>query len=530
MEIDQKTGALLIRIGVLQHEEEMTFKATRSFLGYDLENNKIFEGKEGHSYKITHKTRDPGEIKYAVRMNIRVEESEADERIKYWESREVRASKLRVGDKIPLGNGQVYDNREFWILSRTFDSEKAADDYRRTLPDFGGMKVVPIITHAASGQLFLEGISVKDGLRLVLDDPSGRFLLDNIHVGIGFHWDHRETQEYEGNLAFHIDRYGKITAVNILDLETYLSAVNSSEMVPNCSMEFLKSQTIVARNTVFATTGKHHFGDPFDLCADDHCQCFHGSAAIEDRSREAAALTRGEVLMYRDQVCDARYAKVCGGIGESYENVWDDQKIPYLTKFYDGADAPAQLPDLRQEDTVREFIESSPKVFCNPDAFQLPDYLREAHEHFNWQVGYMPEKSGFRWEVRFTPEELGQIVEEKTGWGLGAILDIQPLERGDSGRLIYAKLLGQNGEKIIGKELEIRGVLSKTHLFSSMFVVDREVDTDGNIKAIRLKGGGWGHGVGLCQVGAEIMGEQGYSYDEILYHYYPGSKLKKLYE
>ncbi|NOY78274.1 MAG: SpoIID/LytB domain-containing protein [Calditrichaeota bacterium] len=529
MEVHQKTGTLQIRIGVLQHEDEMTFKATRPFTGYDLANHKIFEGKPEHSYKITHKTQDSGEIRYAVRMNIRVEPHEADERIQFWASQGVQATKLRVGQEIPLGNGRVYDNREFWVLSRTFDSETAADEYRRTLPDFGGMKVVPIITRAARGELFLEGVSVENGLRLVPDDPSGRFLLDNIHVGIGFHWDHRETQEYEGDLAFHIDRTGKITAVTILDLETYLAAVNSSEMVPNCSMEFLKSQTIVARNTVFATAGKHHFGDPFDLCADDHCQCFHGSAAIEDRSREAASLTRGEVLMYGDQVCDARYAKVCGGIGESYQNVWDDQDVPYLTPFYDGPETPVRLPDLRQEEAVRDFIESSPRVFCNPDAYRLPDYLREAHEHFNWQVGYMPEKSGFRWEVRFTPEELGQIVEEKTGWGLGAILDIQPLERGDSGRLIYARLVGQNGEKIIGKELEIRRVLSKTHLFSSLFVVDKETDANGKLKTLSLKGGGWGHGVGLCQVGAEIMGEQGYAYTDILYHYYPGSKLKKLY-
>ena len=530
MEVNQKTSALRIRIGVLQHEEEMTFKTTSSFAGYDLDGNKIFQGKEGHSYRISHNTFDPGEIRYAVRMNIRVEESTADELIKQWASAGVKTTKLRVGQEIPLGNGRAYDNREFWILSQTFDSENAADDYRRTLPDFGGMKVVPIITQAASGELILEDVSVKDGLRLVLDDPDGRFLLDNIHVGIGFHWDHRETQEYEEDLAFHIDRYGKITAVNILDLETYLSAVNSSEMVPNCSMEFLKSQTIVARNTVFATTGKHHFGDPFDLCADDHCQCFHGSAAIEDRSREAAAQTRGQVLVYGGQVCDTRYAKVCGGVGESYKNVWDDQDVPYLTKFYDGPQSPENLPDLTQEETVREFIESSPKVFCNPDAYQLPDYLREAHEHFNWQVGYMPENSGFRWEVHYTPAELGKIVEEKTHWGLGSIQDIQPLERGDSGRIIYARLVGENGEKLIGKELEIRRVLSKTHLFSSMFVVDKETDTNGQLKMIHLKGGGWGHGVGLCQVGAEIMGEQGYSYKEILFHYYPGSTLKQLYK
>lgn len=530
MEFNQVTDSPRVRIGVLQHEDEMTFKATGGFVGFDLSGKKVFEGKKEYAYKITHDTSDEGEIRYAVRMHIRRSEREADERIGEWRSSGVETTKLQVGQKIPLGGGKVYDNREFWILSGTFVSENEAEAHRRSLPDFGGMKVVPVITRPARGDLHLEGLVIKGGIRLVPAHKSVRFILDNIRVGIGFHWDHRESQEYEEDLAFYIDRYGKITAVNILDLETYLSAVNSSEMVPDCSAEFLKSQTIVARSTVFATAGKHHFGDPFDLCADDHCQCFHGSAAIEARSAEAGRLTRGEVLIYEDRVCDARYAKVCGGVGESYQNVWDDQHVPYLTKFYDGPETPESLPDLTEETNVRAFLEAPPGVFCNPEAYPLPDYLREAHRHFDWQVEYMPEESGFRWEVRYTPEELEAVVEEKAHFGLGAIKDIVPLERGESGRLIYAKLIGESGEKIIGKELEIRRVLSKSHLYSSLFVVDKEMNARGELQAFVLKGGGWGHGVGLCQVGAEIMGEQGYPYDQILYHYYPGSRLKHLYK
>ena len=529
MELDKTTDKPRIRVGVLQHEDEMTFQTTGDFAAFDLQGQPVFEGKAGKTYSVSHKTEDPGEIHFAVRMNIRRNEEEAQFKMKEWQAAGVEASLLRVGQVIPLGQGKSYDNREFWVLSRKFSSEKEADTFRRTLPDFGGMKVVPVIVRPASGVVVLEGKEIDGGIRLRLKDPTARFILNNIHVGIGFHWDHRESQEFSEELAFHIDRQGKLTAVNILDLETYLSAVNSSEMVPECSLEFLKSQTVVARNTVFATAGKHHFGDPFDLCADDHCQCFHGVAAIQERSKQAGEETRGEVLMYGTEVCDARYAKVCGGVGEAYQNVWDDLEVPYLTKFYDGPQTPEDLPDLHSEEGAEAFLKSSPAVFCNPEAYPLPEYLRKAHEHFNWQVGYMPEASGFRWEVRYTPEELGEIVEEKTGWGLGPILDIRPLERGDSGRIIYARLVGQNGEKIIGKELEIRWLLSRSHLYSSFFVIKRETDADGTVRALVLKGGGWGHGVGLCQVGAEIMGEQGHTYKQILTHYYPGSKVKKLY-
>ena len=529
MELDAKTQTPRIRIGVLQHEEDMVFQASDDFVAFDLNGNPVFEGQANRAYTVRHKTVDPGEIHFVVRMNIRRTQEEADFKRREWQSAGQEAWLLQVGQVIPLGKDKFYDNREYWVLSQKFASEKEADDFRRTLPDFGGMKVVPVISRPASGKVLLEGAEAEGGIRLRLKNPDGRFILQNIRVGIGFHWEHRESQEFSEELAFHIDRKGLLTAVNILDLETYLSAVNSSEMVPDCSLEFLKSQTVVARNTVFATAGKHHFGDPFDLCADDHCQCFHGVAAIQERSRQAGAETRGEVLMYGSEVCDARYAKVCGGVGEAYHNVWDDLNVPYLTRFYDGPQTPKNLPDLHNEAGVEAFLADSPEVFCNPEAFPLPEYLRKAHEHFNRQVGYMPEASGFRWEVRMTPRELGAIVEEKTGWGLGAIWDIQPLERGDSGRIIYARLVGENGEKIIGKELEIRRVLSKSHLFSAMFIVKRELDEQGTVQALVLKGGGWGHGVGLCQVGAEIMGEEGYSYEQILTHYYPGAKLKRLY-
>ncbi len=517
MEFDFQTKRPLVKIGVLQFEKKMSFSSHVSFRVEDISGKVLASGEKNRKYKAMVLNTTPIASQIKIRLAICYEQEEAQKVAEDWQGKNFEIHIERVGQKIQITADKFIDNREYWVLTGEFESLEAADQFRRNLPDFGSYQIIQIAENKISGTISFAGKTINDGIRIVpLEDSRLHFTLDNVRVGIGFHWDHYESQDLEGILEFHIDKKGLLTAVNMLDIEKYLASVNSSEMTPDCNLEFLKAQTVVARCTVFATSGKHHFGDPFDLCADDHCQCFHGAGAIHEKSLQASVQTNGEILQHEGRVCDTRYAKICAGIGESYKNVWDNRHLKYLDKFVDSKNGKNLNESLDNEKNNRTFIQSSPDVFCNPDYYQIPKYLEYAHDYF-------------RWEAAYSPEELGKIVAMKLGKNLGLIEDVIPLQRGDSGRIIYAKVKGELGETVIGKELEIRNVLSKSHLYSSCFYVEKEMDLNGNLNKIRLIGAGWGHGVGICQVGAAVMGEEGYKYNEILDHYYQNTKLSTLY-
>ena len=517
MEYDYKTASPLVRVGSLQSESKIYFTSHVSFDVVDLSGEFILSGESGKNYEVSLGKSKPAVLKPMIRLAISYSHDVAQHLVKKWQKRKLQINLIRVGENSQISKNDFYDNREFWILASGFSSLEKAEDQRRELEDFGSYKVFLIPEKPAKGDLIIGDHEVENGFRLhSKEDKKFPFTLNNVRVGIGFHWDHRENQKMENILEIRIDKSGLLTAINVLDLEHYLASVNSSEMVPKCNIEFLKAQTIVARCTVFATAGKHHYGDPFEICADDHCQCFHGSGAIQSKSRQAAEESHGQVLISENRICDTRYAKVCGSIGESYQNVWDDRYIPYLDKFYDGLDLKETYHTIDSEEEIRAFIKSDPDVFCNPKKHVIPKHLEYAHKYF-------------RWEISYTSEELGKIVAEKSNKDLGPIRDIIPLKRGCSGRLIYVKLVGDFDEIIIGKELEIRRILSASHLYSSCFYIKKELNEAGKTKYFTLFGAGWGHGVGLCQVGAAIMGEEGFLHEQILKHYYESAELKKIY-
>lgn len=375
-------------------------------------------------------------------------------------------------------------------------------------------------------------------------ENSSEFELTDVIIGIQFHWERKENQRFRGSLKF-LEENGQLTAINELDLEDYLLSVISSEMSATSSLELLKAHAVISRSWLVAQREKSHqltsrtqpyhsFSQDdeeyirwfdredhrnFDVCADDHCQRYQGiSRATTDPVCEAINATRGEVLTHNGSVCDARFSKCCGGISETFENVWEPVSHPYLQKVYDAPDS-GTLPDLTDEVKVREWILSSPPVFCNTTDKRilsevLNDYDQET-QHF------------FRWEIYYSREELSRLIYEKTALDFGDISDLTPIERGVSGRLIKLKITGSKKSMIIGKELMIRKALSPTHLYSSAFIVEKETN-GGNIKGFRLKGAGWGHGVGLCQIGAAVMGARGYTYRQILSHYFPGSRLSNV--
>ena len=259
----------------------------------------------------------------------------------------------------------------------------------------------------------------------------------------------------------------------------------------------------------------------FDVCADDHCQRYQGiTRATNPAVREAVEATRGMVLVSAGELCDARFSKCCGGVTEEYASCWEDKDMPYLTPTRDTA-AEAPAPDLTNEAEAERWIRSAPAAFCHTnDKNTLRQVLNDYDQETN---------DFYRWKVEYTQAEIAALIREKRGEDFGAIVDLVPVQRGASGRLVKLKIVGTAKTLVIGKELEIRRTLSATHLYSSAFVVDRKDICDGIPGRFVLTGAGWGHGVGMCQIGAAVMSEEGATYEKILHHYYKGAELKKLY-
>jgi SpoIID/LytB domain protein len=355
------------------------------------------------------------------------------------------------------------------------------------------------------------------------DDAS--FTIPDVTIGIGFHWERNERQSFRGGLRI-IQTAGGLTAINDVELEDYVTSVISSEMSAFCPIELLKAHAVISRSWVAypklvpqsglgnATIRKpgeliRWYGreahEHFDICADDHCQRYQGiTKAFSPSVEQAVQATKGEMVTHNGTVCDARFSKSCGGLTEEYATAWDEQKIPYLVSFYDGAgNAPVMSPEA--------WIQTSPPAYCNTTDGRL---LKQILPNFDQET-----TDFYRWTVKYDPDELSEIVKQRLQVDLGTIVDLQPLARGPSSRLYRLKIVGSRDTLIIGKELEIRRALSRSHLYSSAFVVER------NGAEFVLKGAGWGHGVGLCQIGAAVMANQGIGHREILRHYYPGTNI-----
>ena len=380
------------------------------------------------------------------------------------------------------------------------------------------------------------------------DDIS--FTLEDVTIGVDFHWERKEAQTFLGKLRFVVDG-DKLWAINELPVERYLASVISSEMSATSSLELLKAHAVISRSwllvqmrrrkaiemgiqtasapvkvsdeegVVWYDSDAHTL---FDVCADDHCQRYQGiTKATSPHVEEAIKATRGQLLMNGKEICDARFSKCCGGVSEEYEYCWDNTHKPYLLSVVDNAPlGTAPTIDLTDEKTAQEWILSSPEAFCNTkDAAVLGQVLNN----------YDQETQDFyRWTVDFTQSELAELIRRKSGLDFGEIIDLQPLERGKSGRITRLKIVGTKFTRIIGKELEIRRTLSESHLYSSAFVVERSEIVNDIPQHFRLVGAGWGHGVGLCQIGAAVMGEKGYRYDEILHHYYQTAAIEAQYK
>lgn len=385
-------------------------------------------------------------------------------------------------------------------------------------------------------------------------DTSSFFELQDVTIGINFHWERKEVQRFKGELKIIVED-DILTAINIIPIEDYLTNVISSEMSATASLELLKAHAVISRswllNKLKVANGKlkvimhpdntanfelstlpsqlikwydHEAHKNFDVCADDHCQRYQGiTRTSTPQAIEAVFATRGEVLMYEGEICDARFSKCCGGAFEEFQNCWENVKHPYLIGQRDSK-TETRLPDLTKEAEADKWIRTSPTAFCNTHNKQV---LSQVLNNYDQET-----TDFYRWRVCYSQQELSELIHKRSGIEFGKIIDLIPVERGTSGRLVRLKIVGTLRTLIIGKELEIRRTLSSSHLYSSAFVVDKEYKEDEKEIPSRfiLTGSGWGHGVGLCQIGAAVMGEQGYKYKEILSHYYPGSAIEQQYK
>lgn len=376
------------------------------------------------------------------------------------------------------------------------------------------------------------------------------FSLSDVTIGVNFHWERKETQTFLGTLRFVVES-DKICAINELPVEKYLESVISSEMSATSSLELLKAHAVISRSWLLAQMKKHRdvaeSGNNFfsftkkedmlirwydredhtifDVCADDHCQRYQGiTKETSPHVAEAIRQTKGQVLLDGDEICDARFSKCCGGVTEEFQYCWEDTPKNYLTAVRDIAlGIESTLPNLTNEEEAEKWIRFNPPAFCNTQDKRilsqvLNDYDQETVDFY-------------RWKVTLTQEKLQQLIANRLKMDLGSILDMKSVERGTSGRISKLQIIGTEKTFTIGKELEIRRTLSDSHLLSSAFIVDKyDIDEQGVPQRFELVGAGWGHGVGLCQIGAAVMGEEGYLYDAILLHYYQGAEIKKLYK
>lgn len=376
------------------------------------------------------------------------------------------------------------------------------------------------------------------------------FSLSDVTIGVNFHWERKETQTFLGTLRFVVES-DKICAINELPVEKYLESVISSEMSATSSLELLKAHAVISRSWLLAQmkkrrdvaeSGNNFFSFTkkedmlirwydredhtiFDVCADDHCQRYQGiTKETSPHVAEAIRQTKGQVLLDGDEICDARFSKCCGGVTEEFQYCWEDTPKNYLTAVRDIAlGIESALPNLTNEEEAEKWIRFNPPAFCNTQDKRilsqvLNDYDQETVDFY-------------RWKVTLTQEKLQQLIADRLKMDLGSILDMKSVERGTSGRISKLQIIGTEKTFTIGKELEIRRTLSDSHLLSSAFIVDKyDIDEQGVPQRFELIGAGWGHGVGLCQIGAAVMGEEGYLYDAILLHYYQGAEIKKLYK
>jgi stage II sporulation protein D len=401
-----------------------------------------------------------------------------------------------------------------------------------------------IIVMGRQGEVVLgdpSGLEIASAKTITLSaDNEAVFTLSDVRIGIDFHWQRSQQQSFRGNIILSVSSNSSFNLINEIALEDYLKSVISSEMSAEAPLEFLKVQAVVARSWLLAMLAKKKTArsntlskteneivvwqdvndhEGFDVCADDHCQRYQGiTRIISDNVRVAIESTRGQFLVSEQEICDARYSKSCGGQTEIFSTAWEDKSPPYLMSV---TDDDKQNPPIESEVEAKRWLSGRPQAFCNTTDKELLSKILPAFDQETFDF--------YRWQVIYERQDLEEIIRKKSGIDFGTLQNLIPLKRGPSGRINKLKIEGSKLTVIVGKELEIRRWLSKSHLLSSAFVVSKTNAADGLVKSFTITGGGWGHGVGMCQIGAAVMAAKGFKAEQILAHYFSGADIEKLY-
>lgn len=501
-----------MRIGLLQHQDSVAVVVPQKYALHDLNGGAIKDDLRSGRWLLTFANRQNAKSEYRLLVASTQNRGEAFN----WLHRLSNAGILpELVEKKPGTSQNSVDDAlpiafEVFVRENFKNYEDAVERHKQLAPRFS-TEVVEHVTKPAKGALLVRNLDTnqhleaQSGIRLQAD----RLTLPEVEVGSGFHWQTMEAQVYRGTLEFVADATGGLTVIDVLPVEAYLAGVVPAEMHPDFPTEALKAQAVAARTEVFFRFGSRHLADGFDLCADTHCQVYSGITREHENATRAVAATAGLIMKRDGRIVEAVYHAMCGGQTEDNETVWNGGMQPHLRSIFDGPGRPDVLgTTLTGAERAERWINTQPPVFCNTLSTDAPKTLDYARKYFRWEAG-------------IDREALQKHIAKSTGENFGDLLDLVPLQRGRSGRITKLQIVGTQKTFEINSELSIRRTLSPTTLWSSCFVVVKEM---GGFLPTRFifRGAGWGHGVGMCQVGAGVMAAKGKSFEHILAHYYRG--------
>lgn len=510
-------GDPIIRVGIVEDQEAIYFEPQNEFtvLGYDAKEN--FQALEKGLWKATIHSLIPNALFYQIQLYESLDGARAEEQARRLRGKGLAVILRNQGEQLQAGDKMLIDRTYHRVLlDRTFTSAEEAESYLKSNSALTGGRVVRSLDDVVMGKIVLQSPSGRTTIMTQALRITGTpVVLRDVEVGSGYHWARNEARTYGGEMELRISARGKLTAINVVPLELYLRGVVAGEMASTFPDEALKAQAIISRTMFLNGFGRVHRGAEFDVCDDVHCQAYVGIARNSEAVDKAVSGTKGLVLTWHDELCSASYSAVCGGHTADAAEVWDGDGEPYLKGLLDTRTAIGQF-DLSQEENARIWIRSKPDVCCNLEAAGRPDFGKYAEKYF-------------RWVERIPRVELEKSIAEYAGTSIGQLKEIVPLQRGVSGRLVSINCVGTEESVQVRKELNIRRALSRSTLYSSCFTIEKEGVKDGLAETFVFRGAGWGHGVGLCQLGAGVRARQGQTVSEILAWYYPGTQIKQLY-
>lgn len=519
----EMTGTPVLRIGLVTGYKRLDFHLNGVYSVFDLKGKCILrEVKSSLKWRSKVERSDSAKFSYHVLLKTFGNYEDADLTAKSLLEKGFSAYVLEIGSVIKIDGAVVNDTRKYRLMAGSYHTEEECQPYLEEFFEEYSPRVIRKLVESSSGKVeFYDAEydfsgTVEGGFRLVPQSDEAKVTIHKVQIGKGFHWEDTEDREYGGIIEVRIDHEGNLEAINEVPIDLYLKGVVPAEMPAAYPFEALKAQAVAARSEVLSKLGTKHLFDNYDFCANVHCQVYAGISKNTTLSDSAVKSTTGEILTYQGKICDAVYSAVCGGHTENKENVWNSPPEDHLKGIFDNKGGNSFPFKLDTEKDFRTWVDSSVQVYCNVSAINVPSILNGAAKYF-------------RWEETYTRQELETIVKQKTGVEVGTIYGIEMLKRGVSGRLYEIEILGSRRNLRIKNELNIRRSLSKTHLKSAAFYLEIQQDPDGVPQEFVFKGAGWGHGVGMCQVGAAVMAHLGCDYRTILLHYYSHTELKKVY-